>query len=129
MCFCLGAGSASAHIGIIVHSYLAPIIPCGSYPSSPVAKRHVSAFRACTQDKQLSCFPSTQKHPSGCFLCAWEQARTADPSLFRRMLYQLSYPSIFIYLTRTRHHGLSLLRFAPYRLMTLLHRMSRSNYL
>ena len=25
--------------------------------------------------------------------CAWEQARTADPSSFNRMLYQLSYPS------------------------------------
>ena len=24
---------------------------------------------------------------------AWEQARTADPSLFRGVLYQLSYPS------------------------------------
>ncbi len=27
-------------------------------------------------------------------ICAWGRARTADPSLFRRMLYQLSYPSI-----------------------------------
>ena len=26
-------------------------------------------------------------------VCAWGQARTADPSLFRGMLYQLSYPS------------------------------------
>ena len=26
--------------------------------------------------------------------CAWKQARTADPSLFRGVLYQLSYPSI-----------------------------------
>jgi len=27
------------------------------------------------------------------FFCAWGRARTADPFLFREMLYQLSYPS------------------------------------
>lgn len=27
-------------------------------------------------------------------MCAWGRARTADPFLFREMLYQLSYPSI-----------------------------------
>ena len=27
--------------------------------------------------------------------CAWGRARTGDPSLFRRMLYQLSYLGIF----------------------------------
>ncbi len=32
-------------------------------------------------------------------LCAWKQARTADPSLFRGMLYQLSYPSGYIVAT------------------------------
>ncbi len=30
------------------------------------------------------------------FFCAWEQARTADPSSFNRMLYQLSYPSKYL---------------------------------
>jgi len=38
-----------------------------------------------------------KKPLTGTFLfCAWEQARTADPSLFRGVLYQLSYPSIYI---------------------------------
>ena len=30
-------------------------------------------------------------------ICAWGRARTADPFLFREMLYQLSYPSKWHY--------------------------------
>lgn len=45
--------------------------------------------------------PKTQKAPRGVFLRlrtslkfgAWDRGRTGDPSLFRGMLYQLSYPS------------------------------------
>ena len=56
-------------------------------------KRHHSAVRPCPKSTLVLFFPSSQKPPNGGFICAWEQARTADPSLFRRMLYQLSYPS------------------------------------
>src|SRR3989344_4101850 len=42
--------------------------------------------------------PQAQKKPpEGLFYCAWGRARTADPFLFREMLYQLSYPSKWHY--------------------------------
>ncbi len=37
-------------------------------------------------------FPNPPPNQKTSF-CAWGRVRTADPSLFRRMLYQLSYPS------------------------------------
>ena len=55
-----------------------------------------SGFRACSQ-ATYSNDPDT--FVSGSAICAWEQARTADPSLFRRMLYQLSYPSKSVHTT------------------------------
>src|SRR3989344_2783939 len=44
----------------------------------------------------LMCHPSTRQTVAQRFStssCAGRQARTADPLLFRQMLYQLSYPS------------------------------------
>ncbi len=41
---------------------------------------------------------------------AEDRVRTGDPTLFRRMLYQLSY--LGIYLFETRNAALQLLRFA-----------------
>jgi hypothetical protein len=61
---------------------------------------HASAFRTRTQAKKFACSLSTNKKPpfGGNFIGAEGRVRTADPSLFRRMLYQLSYLSyIFIF--------------------------------
>ena len=55
--------------------------------------------------KQLAFCPSTVKRKNTTyvvffsFYCAGTQARTGDPLLFRQMLYQLSYPSIFYFTT------------------------------
>ncbi len=60
-------------------------------------KENIAAsFEPAPDDAQASSSQAhTKKLPGGSlFICAWGRARTADPFLFREMLYQLSYPSM-----------------------------------
>ena len=59
--------SGSTHLDIIVRSYFTPILSGGFSPSSPVAKRHGSAFRFSTQAKKFACSTRTAKVKTALF--------------------------------------------------------------
>ena len=68
-------------------------------------RRLLDPYSSLSYDAQASYCPSTKykkQHLVMLFFvfCAGTQARTGDPLLFRQMLYQLSYPSIFYFYYR-----------------------------